>query len=71
MSGTGAHVRWTDECNADADTFFATLSTAEIRRRQDLCRQQITLAHSARDERALAGLRRMEDALTRAMLGRC
>jgi hypothetical protein len=71
MSATGAHLHWTYECDADADTFFATLSTAEIRRRQDLCRSQIILAHAAQNERALTDLRGMEAALTRAMLGRC
>lgn len=61
---------WTDETDAEADVFFATLSEAEIRRRQDLCQQQIVSAHRDRNEDALADLRRMEDALTRTMLAR-
>lgn len=63
--------QWTDEIDQEADTFFATLPDEEIRRRQDLCSQQIVLAHKANSTRALEDLRRMEDALTRAMLERC
>jgi hypothetical protein len=61
---------WTDEIDAEAETFFATLSEAEIRRRQDLCAQQIVMAHRARNDVALADLRRMENALGREMLRR-
>jgi len=61
---------WTDETDAEADVFFATLSEAEIRRRQDLCKQQIVMAYRARAEDALADLHRMEDALQRSMLAR-
>ena len=61
---------WTDETDAEADVFFASLSDAEIRRRQDLCSAQIVTAHERRNEDALADLRRMEDALCRTMLAR-
>jgi hypothetical protein len=61
---------WTDETDTEAEEFFATLPDREIRRRQDLCSQQIRTAHERRNEDALADLRRMEDALTRTMLRR-
>lgn len=64
-------MHWTDQTDAEAVALFATMSEAEIRRRQDLTREQITLAHEQRNEDALADLRRQEDALTRAMLSRC
>jgi hypothetical protein len=62
--------RWTDDTDKEADQFFATLSESEVRRRQDLCRQQIRLAFEQRNEDALADLDRMRDALTRTMLTR-
>lgn len=52
------------------DEFFASLTTAEIRRRQVLCAAQIKRAHEQRNDLALASLRRMEAALLRAMLAR-
>ena len=61
---------WTEDVDAEADVYFRTLTTPEIRRRQDLCDQQIRAAYQHRNDRALADLRRMEDALTREMLRR-
>lgn len=62
--------RWTDAVDAQADVFFATLTEAEIRRRQSLCDQQIVMAHKQQNESALADLRRMEAALIRSMFAR-
>jgi len=62
--------KWTDEIDAEADEFFSTLSEREIRRRQDLCRQQLKIAHDRGLTDALIDLQRMEAALTRAMLAR-
>jgi hypothetical protein len=61
---------WIAETDRQADEFFATLTTEEIRRRQELARQQIRRAYEARNEGALADLTRMEAALIRAMLSR-
>jgi hypothetical protein len=61
---------WTDETDREAQVFFATLPEREIRRRQDLCFQQIAAAHAQRNEDALTDLRRMEDALARSMMER-
>jgi hypothetical protein len=61
---------WTNETDREADEFFATLSESEIRRRQDLCVQQIEVAHAQHKTDALEDLRRMEDALCRSMLAR-
>lgn len=62
---------WTDATDTEAAVFFDTLSEREIRRRQDLCNQQIRTAHEHRNTDALADLRRMEDALCASMLRRC
>jgi hypothetical protein len=62
--------RWTAETDREADELFPTLTTTEIRRRQDLCRQQTALAYEARNEDALLDLQAMADALTREMFGR-
>lgn len=61
---------WTDQTDGEADEFFSTLAESEIRRRQDLCQQQIRTAHARRNDDALADLRRMEDALARSMMSR-
>ena len=65
---------WTDETDREAASFFGTLSDREIRRRQDLCAQQIRMAHERRDDPTMADalhdLRRMEEALAQAMLVR-
>jgi hypothetical protein len=63
--------QWTDEVDREAETFFATLTETEMRRRQDLCAQQIAIAHRERKGDALDDLRRMESALVREMLRRC
>jgi hypothetical protein len=52
-------------------TYFRTLDDREIRRRQDLCDQQIARAFKSRNTPALERLRTMEGALTAAMLERC
>lgn len=62
--------RWTEETDREADEFFATLPEKEIRRRQDLCRQQQVLAYEQRNEGASADLQRMDEALARAMMAR-
>jgi hypothetical protein len=49
---------------------FKTLSTPEIRRRQDLAAQQIRLAWEQKNERASADLQLMQDALTAEMFRR-
>lgn len=55
--------------------FFDSLSTPEIRRRQDLVKAQFERAHKMPDgpekERAYEELGRMDDALMEAMLRRC
>lgn len=61
---------WNAETHREADQFYPTLSEAEIRRRQDLTRQQIEIAHRERLDDALADLHEQEDALTRDMLRR-
>ena len=61
---------WTDDTDDAADAFFSTLSNAEIRRRQDLCNQQMVIAHRERKTDALEDLQRMEAALIRAMFAR-
>jgi hypothetical protein len=63
-------LHWTDETDAEADAYFATLSEAEIRRRQDLCREQQRTAFERRNTNALIDLQRMDDALARAMMAR-
>ena len=50
--------------------FFDTLTEKEIRRRQDLCEQQIKLAFEQKNEEALNRLRKTETALTEALLRR-
>lgn len=59
--------RWTDETDREAEAFFPTLSEAEIRKRQDLCKQQQRIAFRSRNEDALADLGRMDDALAAEM----
>jgi hypothetical protein len=66
---TAAH--WTDATDRQADEFYATLSESEIRRRQGLCEKQMKLAAEQGNERAMADLQRMSDALMGAMLARC
>lgn len=61
---------WTDETDREADAYFATLTDREIRRRQDLCHAQQQIAFEHRNDRALADLQRMDDALARAMMAR-
>jgi hypothetical protein len=61
---------WTDETDREAAELFKTLSTPEIRRRQDLAVQQQRAAWEQSNERALSDLRRMQDALTREMFRR-
>jgi hypothetical protein len=61
---------WTGETGREAAELFKTLSTAEIRRRQDLADQQLRLAGAQGNERATADLQHMQDALTAEMLRR-
>jgi hypothetical protein len=61
---------WNEQTDAEARTFFASLPESEIRRRQDLCQQQIRIAHARRMDDALHDLRRMESALARSMMDR-
>lgn len=62
---------WTDETDVEAAKFFATLSEAEIRRRQDLCAQQKVIAYEKGLTDAMIDLDRMDNALTAEMLRRC
>jgi hypothetical protein len=62
---------WTAETDREAAALFKTLSTPEIRWRQDLAAQQIRIAYERRDDRALSDLRSMEDALAAEMMRRC
>jgi hypothetical protein len=62
--------QWTDKTDVEADEFFRTLSTAEIRRRQDLADEQIGMAHEQGKTDALADLQRMRDALSGEMMRR-
>ena len=61
---------WDDKTDKEAEIFFATLSEKEIRKRQDLCTQQIIMAFEQKNNDALADLRCMEDALTKDMMRR-
>jgi hypothetical protein len=63
-------LHWTDDTDAEADAYFATLSESEIRRRQDICREQQRTAFERRNTNALADLQRMDDALARAMFAK-
>lgn len=62
--------RWTDDTDAEAATYYRTLSTAEIRKRQTLTQEQLGMAYEKELPDAMADLRRQEDALTREMLRR-
>ena len=53
-----------EECVA----FLATLPLRELRRRQDLCDQQVVLATNQRNTRALEALRCMEGDLMLAVM---
>ena len=61
---------WTAQTDAEADVLFPTLTTADIRRRQDLCHQQQRMAFDQKNEDAMADLAAMDDALFREMLRR-
>lgn len=61
---------WTDKTDAEAAVLFDTLTTPEIRRRQDLCKAQQRLAYEQGNERAMLDLQRMEESLFQAMLRR-
>lgn len=61
---------WTEQTDAEAAEYFPTLSEKEIRRRQDLCQQQIQMAYEQRKADALEDLYRMEQALANEMLRR-
>lgn len=63
-------LNWTNETDAKAKIFFDSLTESEIRRRQDLCAQQIKMAYDQKNADALTDLRRMEAALTESMLTR-
>ena len=61
---------WSDEVDEKSKIFFSTLSEKEIRRRQDLCNQQIKMAYNQKNEDALYDLQRMQKALEREMMNR-
>ncbi len=61
---------WTEKTDREADFYFATLPEFEIRRRQDLCGQQITIAFKRGLIDALEDLQAMDQALARSMLAR-
>jgi hypothetical protein len=56
-----------DYTDTEALEFFATLSMPELRRRQDLCRQQQRIAYEKRLDRAMAELNRTDDLLIQAI----
>mgnify|MGYP000321263279 CR=1 FL=1 len=62
---------WTVTVDMEADAQFRTLSEAEIRRRQDICKDQARRAFAQKHERASIDIARQEDALMREMLRRC
>ncbi len=62
--------KWDEDTTLEAKRFFPTLSTNEIRRRQDLCSQQIVIAQKACNIDALEDLREMEKCLQEEMLRR-
>lgn len=62
--------KWTPETDQEADTLYRTFTEPQIRMRQDLCAQQIVMAHKQGNTDALLDLRAMEDALGREMLRR-
>lgn len=62
---------WTVKADQEADALFRTLSDAEIRNRQDICKAQATLAYEQGHARAALDIARNEEALMREMLRRC
>jgi len=62
--------RWKTVSGDSVEGFYATLTTAEIRRRQYLTRQEIEIAHRDGLTDALSALREQEDALTAEMVRR-
>ncbi|UTC28673.1 hypothetical protein MARCHEWKA_01600 [Brevundimonas phage vB_BpoS-Marchewka] len=62
---------WTVKVDQEADALFRTLSEADIRKRQDICRQQAKQAHEQGHDRAALDIARNEEALMREMLRRC
>ena len=62
---------WTQAVDKRAKAEFADLSEKEIRRRQDLCADQIGRASRGGHTRALIDLQRQDHALQREMLNRC
>ncbi|USN14394.1 hypothetical protein KABACHOK_05810 [Brevundimonas phage vB_BpoS-Kabachok] len=63
--------KWTAKVDQEADALFRTLSEADIRKRQDICRQQAKLAYEQGHDRAALDIARNEEALMREMLRRC
>lgn len=63
--------KWTETVDREADALFRTLSEAEIRRRQDICKDQARRAFEQKHERASIDIARQENALMREMLRRC
>lgn len=62
---------WTVKVDQEADALFRTLSEADIRKRQDLCKAQAQAAHEKGNDRAALDLARQDEALMREMLRRC
>lgn len=61
---------WTDETTTEADVLFRTLTFADLRRRQSLCCQQMTMAYEQRNDDAMADLAAMSDALAAEIMRR-
>lgn len=67
---------WTEEIDDAANVLFRTFTTAEIRRRQDLCRAQLATAVKRYDRgetrliHAIEDLQAMDNALFREMMRR-
>lgn len=55
----------------ETNKFYDSLAEKEIRRRQDLCQQQIKIAYDTKNDRGMDKLRIMEEDLMQAMLRRC
>ncbi|KXO91067.1 Uncharacterised protein (plasmid) [Tsukamurella tyrosinosolvens] len=61
---------WTERVDREAVTFFDSLPDREIRIRQDITEQQITMAFEQGKDHALLDLQRQDEALRLAMMRR-
>lgn len=61
----------TPEQTAEAIAYLMRLPLKELRRRQAITREQLTVAHDTQHSAALANLTVMENHLARAVLAQC